>query len=55
MRAIATLEYRDATLSVKLKQGTQISMEVMRNALAARQLQLIPSTTDPLLWQLKAL
>jgi general secretion pathway protein L len=55
MRAIATLEYRDATLSVKLKQGAQISMEVMRNALAARQLQLIPSTTDPLLWQLKAL
>lgn len=55
MRAIATLEYRDATLNVKLKQGAQISMEAMRSALAARQLQLTPSTTDPLLWQLRAL
>ena len=55
LRAIATLEYRDSTLSIKLKQGVQVSLEALRSPLTARQMQLTPSPTDPLLWHLRSL
>jgi hypothetical protein len=38
-----------------LKQAAQISLAAMRTPLAARELQLTPSPTDPLLWQVKHL
>jgi len=55
LRAITALDYRDGTLSVKLKQGVQVSLEALRSPLTTRQLQLTPSPTDPLLWQLRSL
>jgi general secretion pathway protein L len=55
LRAIASLDYRDGTLNVKLKQGAQVSLEAMQNPLAMRQLQLTPSSADPLLWQVRGL
>ena len=55
LRAIATLDYRDGTLNVKLKQGMNVSPEALRSPLANRQLQFTPSPVDPLLWQLKPL
>jgi general secretion pathway protein L len=55
LRAIATLDYRDGKLNVKLKQGVSVSPETLRGPLANRQLQFAPSPVDPLLWQLKPL
>jgi general secretion pathway protein L len=55
LRIIAALEYRDGTLSIKLKQGVQIYPEKLRRLLTARQMQLTPSPADPLLWQLRSL
>jgi general secretion pathway protein L len=55
LRTIAVLEYRDGTLSIKLKQGVQIYPEKLRRLLTARQMQLTPSPADPLLWQLRSL
>ena len=55
LRAIATLDYRDGTLNVKLKQGMNVSPEALRSPLANRQLQFTPSPVDPLLWQVKPL
>ena len=55
LRAIDALDYRDGTLTIKLKQAAQISLAAMRTPLAARELQLMPSPTDPLIWQIKHL
>jgi general secretion pathway protein L len=55
LRAIDALDYRDGTLTIKLKQAAQISPAAMRTPLAARELQLTPSPTDPLIWQIKPL
>ena len=55
LRAIATLDYRNGTLNVKLKQGMNVSPEALRSPLANRQLQFTPSPVDPLLWQVKPL
>lgn len=55
LRAIDALEYRDGTLTIKLKKAAQVSLAAMRSPLAARELQLTPSPTDPLLWQVKHL
>ena len=55
LRAIEALEYRDGTLTIKLKKAAQVSLAAMRSPLAARELQLTPSPTDPLLWQVKHL
>ena len=55
LRAIDALDYRDGTLTIKLKKAAQVSLAAMRTPLAARELQLTPSTTDPLLWQVKHL
>jgi hypothetical protein len=49
------LDYRDGTLTIKLKKAAQVSLAAMRTPLAARELQLTPSPTDPLLWQVKHL
>lgn len=53
-RAIASLDYRDATLNVRLRPGAQASLEAMRTALAARRLSVTPSATDPSLWQVRS-
>lgn len=55
MRAVATLDYADGRLSIKLKPGVQVSLEALRNPLATRQLQLTPSPADPLLFQVRPL
>ena len=55
MQAITSLDYRDGTLHIKLKQDVQVSLEAMRDLLAAYQLQIIPSPGDPMLWQLRSL
>jgi hypothetical protein len=55
MRAIATLDYAEGRLNIKLKQGVQVSLEAMRAPLATRQLQLTPSPADPLLLQVRNL
>lgn len=55
MRAIATLDYADGRLSIKLKQGVQVSLEALRNPLTTRQLQLTPSPADPLLFHVRHL
>jgi general secretion pathway protein L len=55
LRAIDALDYRDGTLTIKLKKAAQVSLGAMRSPLAARELQLTPSPTDPLLWQVKHL
>ncbi len=55
LRAIDALDYRDGTLTIKLKKAAQVSLAAMRTPLAARELQLTPSPTDPLLWQVKHL
>jgi general secretion pathway protein L len=55
VRAIDALDYRDGTLTIKLKKAAQVSLAAMRTPLAARELQLTPSPTDPLLWQVKHL
>ena len=55
MRAIATLDYAEGKLNIKLKQGVQVSLEAMRAPLATRQLQLTPSPADPLLLQVRHL
>jgi general secretion pathway protein L len=55
LRAIDALDYRDGTLTIKLKKGAQVSLAAMRNPLAARELKLTPSPTDPLLWQVRHL
>ena len=55
LRAIDALDYRDGTLTIKLKKTAQVSQAAMRSLLATRELQLTPSPTDPLLWQVKPL
>jgi general secretion pathway protein L len=55
LRAVTTLDYADGRLSIKLKQGVQISLEALRNPLANRQLQLTPSPADPLLFHVRHL
>ena len=55
LRAIDALDYRDGTLTIKLIKAAQVSLAAMRTPLAARELQLTPSPTDPLLWQIKPL
>jgi general secretion pathway protein L len=55
LRAIDALDYRDGTLTIKLKKTAQVSLAAMRSLLATRELQLTPSPTDPLLWQVKHL
>ena len=55
LRAIDALDYRDGTLTIKLKKAAQVSLAAMRSPLATRELQLTPSPTDPLLWQVKPL
>ncbi len=53
-RAIAALDYRDATLNVRLRPGAQVSLEAMRAALAARRLAVTPSAADPSQWQVRS-
>jgi general secretion pathway protein L len=53
-RAIAGLDYRDATLTVRLRPGAQISLEAMAVPLAARRLSVTPSPADPSLWQVRS-
>ena len=53
-RAIAALEYRDGTLTVRLRPGAQVSLEAMGTALAARRLAATPSPADPSLWQVRS-
>ena len=55
LRAIDALDYRHGTLTIKLKKTAQVSLAAMRSLLATRELQLTPSPTDPLLWQVKPL
>ncbi len=55
LRAIDALDYRDGTLTIKLKKAAQVSLAAMRSPLATRELQLTPSPTDPRLWQVKHL
>ncbi len=55
LRAIDALDYRDGMLTIKLKKAAQVSLAAMRSPLATRELQLTPSPTDPLLWQVKHL
>ena len=55
LRAIDALDYRDGTLTIKLKKTAQVSLAAMRSLLATRELQLTPSPTDTLLWQVKPL
>jgi general secretion pathway protein L len=55
LRAIDALDYRDGMLTIKLKKAAQVSLAAMRSPLATRELQLTPSPTDPLLWQVKPL
>ena len=55
MRAIASLDYRDGGLDVKLKPGAHVSLDAMRPALAARRLQATPSQADPTIWQGRSL
>jgi general secretion pathway protein L len=50
VRGIAVLEYRDGTLSIKLKQETKLSLEALRGPLAGRQLKITPAPTDPQLF-----
>ncbi len=53
-RAIAALEFRDATLNVRLRPGAQVSLDAMGAALAARRLAATPSAADPSLWQVRS-
>ncbi len=53
-RAIAGLDYREATLTVRLKPGAQASIDAMGPALAARRLTVTPSAGDPALWQVRS-
>lgn len=53
-RAIAGLDYRDATLNVRLKPGTQVSLDAVRPALAARRIEAQPSPADPAVWQIRS-
>ncbi len=54
MRAIASLDYRDATLNVRLRPGAQASLDALGPALAARRLAVTPSAADPSLWQVRS-
>lgn len=53
-RAIVALDYRDATLHVRLRPGTPISPDAMAAALAARRLTVTPSAADPSQWQVRS-
>ncbi len=53
-RAIAALDYRDATLMVRLRPGAQLSPDAMAGALAARRLTVTPSPADPSQWQVRS-
>lgn len=54
-RAIAGLDYRDATLNVRLRQGTQVALDTVRPELAARRLEAAPSPADPAVWQIRSM
>lgn len=54
-RAIAGLDYRDAMLNVRIKQGAQVSLDSVRPELAARRIEVAPSPSDPALWQIRSL
>ncbi len=53
-RAVAGLDYRDATLNVRLRQGAQVSLDAVRPALAARRVEASPSPADPAVWQVRS-
>ena len=53
-RVIAGLDYRDATLNVRLKPGAQVALDTIRPALAARRIDAAPSPTDPAVWQIRS-
>ncbi len=53
-RTIAALEYGDATLTVRLKPGSSLSLDTLRPTLAARQLEASPSPADPQAWQVRS-
>jgi len=54
LRAIASIDYRDGALELKLKPGTQVSLNALRPALAARRLQATASAADPMVWQVRS-
>ncbi|OWW22710.1 general secretion pathway protein GspL [Noviherbaspirillum denitrificans] len=49
---VASLEYRDRSLTVKLKPGTSASMEQLKTALSSRNLSLTQSTAG--VWQIRS-
>ena len=49
---IASLEYHDRSLQVKLKQGSTVSIEALRTALAARNLSI--AQTEGGVWQIRS-
>jgi general secretion pathway protein L len=49
---IAALEYHDRSLTVKLKPGSSVPVEPVRNALAARNLSI--SQPDTGVWQIRS-
>ncbi len=53
-RSIAAIEYRDAALTVRLKPGAPVSLDSLRPALTARQLEVTPSPADPSVWQVRS-
>lgn len=53
-RAIAALEYSDATLTVRLKPGSPVSLDSLRPALTARQLEASQSPGDASVWQVRS-
>lgn len=55
LRAIASIDFRDGMLNVKLKPGTQVSLDAMRGALAARRLEAKVSPADPQVWEVRSL
>ncbi len=54
-RAIASLRYREGKLDVILKQDVPVSLEALRAPLANRRLQILPSSSEPTVWQLRSL
>lgn len=52
--SIAAVEYNDAALTVRLKPGAPVSLDSLRPALAARQLDVTPSPGDPSVWQVRS-
>ena len=54
-RAIASMEYRDAVLTVRFKPGQQPSLDAARAALAARGLDATAVAGDAAQWQLRSM